>query len=32
MRLSENEMWCTADNYNDTCHTCTKGFLDLNFD
>ena len=21
-------MWCAADNYNDTCHTCAKGFLD----
>ena len=24
-------MWCAADNYNDTCHTCSKGFLDPNF-
>ena len=30
-RLSENKMWCAADNHNDTCHTRAKGFLDLNF-
>ena len=23
---SENEIWCAADNHNDTCHTCAKGF------
>ena len=30
-RLSKNDMWCAADNHNDTYHTCAKGFLDLNF-
>ena len=24
-------MWCTADNHNYMCHSCLKGFLDLNF-
>ena len=24
-------MWCAADNQNDMCHTCAKGFLDLDF-
>ena len=24
-------MWCAADNYNDTCHTCAEGFLDSSF-
>ena len=23
-------MWCAADNHNDTCHTCAKGYLDSN--
>ena len=31
-QLSKNEMWCAADNHNNTCHTCAKGFLDSNFD
>ena len=30
-RLRKNEIWCVVDNYNDTCHTCAKGFLDLSF-
>ena len=30
-RLSGNEMWCAADNYNYMCHIYVKGFLDLNF-
>ena len=30
-RLSRNEIWWTADNYNDTRHTCEKGILDSSF-
>ena len=30
-RLSRNEMLCVADNHNNMCHLCAKGFLDLNF-
>ena len=30
-RLSKNGMGCASGNYNDTCHTCAKGFLDLKF-
>ena len=29
-RLSRNEMWCAADNYNYMCHPCAKRFLDSN--
>ena len=29
--LSKNEMWCAADNHNDTCLVCAKELLDLNF-
>ena len=25
------KMWCAADNHNETCHTCAKGFSDSNF-
>ena len=27
--VSNTKMWCAADNHNDACHTCAKGFLDL---
>ena len=27
---AKNKMRCAADNHNDTCHTCAKGFLDIN--
>ena len=30
-QLRKTEMQCAADNHNDTCHTCAKGILDLNF-
>ena len=30
-RLSRNEIWCAADNYNYMCQICAQGFLDLNF-
>ena len=30
-RKSKNEMLCAADDYNDTCYICAKGFLDSNF-
>ena len=30
-RLSRNEMWCAADNYNYMCHICAKEFLYSNF-
>ena len=29
-QLTKNKMWCAADNHNDTCHTCSKGFLESN--
>ena len=25
-------MWCAADNHNNMCHICTKGFSNPNFD
>ena len=28
---SRNEMLCAADNHNNMCHICAKGFLDSNF-
>ena len=30
-RFSQNEMWRTPDNNNDTCHTRAKGFLYSSF-
>ena len=30
-RLSRNEMWCGAENYNYMCHVCAKGLLDSKF-
>ena len=30
-RLSRNKMWCAADKHNYMCHTCARGFSDLNF-
>ena len=30
-RLSRNEMWCAADDYNNMCYICAKELLDSNF-
>ena len=30
-QLSRNEMLCAADNHNNMCHICAKGFLDSKF-